>query len=50
MTFYSWPTGKRHKKENIRKLNNLPKNFKADFYKKILDSIDGAFGSNFQRK
>ena len=44
------PTGKLHKKENIRKLNNLPKNFEVDFYKNRLDSVDGTFDSTFQRK
>ena len=44
------PTGKHHKKENIRKLNKLPNNVEADFYKNGLDSIDSAFDSNFQRK
>ena len=33
MAYYSFPTGKRYKKENVRKLNNPPKNFEADFYK-----------------
>ena len=44
------PTGKLPKKENIRKLRNLPKNFWANFYKNRLDSTDEACDSNFQRK
>ena len=50
MAFHSLPTGKLHKKENIRKLNNLPKNFEVDFYKNRIDSVDGTFDSTFQRK
>lgn len=49
MASYFLPTGKLHKKENIRKLNNLPKKFKADLYRNILDNTDGAFDSNFQK-
>ena len=44
------PTGKLYKKENVRKLNNPPTNFEADFYKNRLGSIDGAFDCNFLRK
>ena len=50
MAFYSLSTGKLHKKENIRKLNNFAKNFEADFYKNRLDNMDEAFYYNFQRK
>ena len=50
MAFYYLPTGKLHKTENIRKLNNFAKNFEAGFYKNRLYNMDEAFDSNFQRK
>ena len=50
MVSSSLPTGKLYKKENIRSLNNPPKNFKSDFSKNRRDNKGGAFDSNFQRK
>ena len=50
MAFYYLPTGKLHKTENIRKLNNFAKTFQAGFYKNRLYNMDEAFDFNFQRK
>ena len=40
------PSWRFHK--NIKKLNNLLKNFETDLYKNRIGSIDNAFDSNFQ--
>ena len=50
MTYYSLSTGKLNKKTKIRKLSNLPCDFKTDFHKNWLDNVDSSFDSNFQQK
>ena len=50
ITYFSLPTGKLHKKTEVKKSKNLPSNFKTEFYKKWPDNVDSSFDSNFQKK
>ena len=50
MAFYSFPITSLIKKGKVKKCNNLPSNFKTDFYKNWLENIDSSVDSDFQRK
>ena len=47
MAYYCLPSGRLYIKKN-RKLNNLPKTFKTEFYKIKIGSIDSTFDSNLK--
>ena len=47
MSFYSFPTGKRYKKKEKRKLKNFPGGQVGRFYRNLVDNVDNFLGSNF---
>ena len=47
MAYYCLLSGRLYVKK-IRKLNNLPKTFKTEFYKNKIGSIDSTFDSNLK--
>ena len=46
----SLPRSRIHKKEETRRLNNLPNNFVETFYKDWLDGTDFSWDTNFQQE
>lgn len=48
--YCSLPRVKLHENKKMEKLNNLSSNFEKSFYKSWAKEINGAFGSDFQRK
>ena len=40
MSYYLLPRGKLHKKDDIKKLNNLTSNYSRLFYKDITNDVD----------
>ena len=45
----SLPSASKHKKEETKRLNNLPGNFVQTFYRDWLDGIDFSSDTDFQQ-
>ena len=48
--FISWSHTRIHKKEETKRLNNLPSNFAESFYRDSFDGIDFSHETDFQQK
>ena len=49
-TLISLPRNRIHKREETKRLNNLPSNFVESFYKDWLDGIDFSQDTDFQQQ
>ena len=45
--FFSLPTGKLHKKEKQKRLENFPAGYIGNFYRNLADNVDNFVGSDF---
>ena len=46
---YSLPTGKLHKKTEVKRLEEVPAGYESKFYRSLGDPFDKSFDTTFQR-